>query len=137
MSSRRVKCPKCGAVLQLPQGCLAAAVHCGACRTAFRLPPPGPVPDETIAGWLGGGSDQEDEAASTAAPAESPPPQAESATPDEPTASVKGLRMVSLERRGVLLEFPPKMLHSERLPLRPAPLLCRHTAWQRAICPLT
>ena len=111
MSSRRAKCPKCGTVLQVHGDIGLAAVRCGACRTVFHLPPPEQVADETIAGWLGAGLDDEEDAAATAAPAPAPAP--DSPPPPKPTSPPKSLRVVSIQRRGVLFEFPAKLLRDE------------------------
>jgi len=112
MPARRVKCPKCGKVLGIPEGFDGKAVRCGVCRTPFRIPKPSV--EDTIAGWL----DDEPEAdlsAKTAAPIGMAPEPA----PRDPPASksakkaTQGLRVVAMERRGTLFEFPADMLRGE------------------------
>jgi len=114
MPARKVKCPKCGKVLSVPERLTAAPVRCGACHTAFRLPDPGPVPDETIADWLNEGPEEDE---GPAAPAGPPPAEAQAPaateTPPPPPEALGGLRVVSVERRGVLLEFAADHLRND------------------------
>ena len=101
-----------------PEGLEGVAVRCGVCRTPFKIPAPKIVADDTIAGWLDDDPDV-DLSAQTAAPfgemaegisKDPPTPKAE----DKPKGmSGKRLRVVSLERRGVLFEFPAELLRRD------------------------
>ncbi len=114
MPGGKVKCPKCGKVLAVPDGLGGTAVRCGACRTPFRIPSPKSIADDTIAGWLGDEA-EDDLSAKTAAPVGMTPEPAakDPATSKARKQTRKGLRIVSMERRGTLFEFPAEMLRGE------------------------
>ena len=116
MAKRRVKCPKCGAVLSVPASVGNCPARCGRCREAFRLPPVQPQVEDTIAGWLSDEVDS-DAPAGTDTAAEAPPavvnePAAKAPQP-KATPPAQCVRLVSLERRGAMFEFPADCLRQD------------------------
>lgn len=52
MTGKRVVCPKCYAVLYLPDECTSRVVRCGKCHHRIRLVRPAPVTEALVASWL-------------------------------------------------------------------------------------
>jgi hypothetical protein len=108
MGARRIKCPSCQTVLSLPAELNARTVRCGSCRNAFGVPAQEvqqqPGLDDTVLGWLGDGL-QRDE-----------PSPGDTIGPAEPrksrSRSRAGIRLVSLDPRSALFEFPADRLQS-------------------------
>ncbi len=119
MPARRVKCPSCSGVLSLPATVRNCAVRCGLCRRTFRLPKEVPVPDDTIFGWLHSPEDNEDERAGTLVP------MSGEASRKADEASRSKIRLVSLERRGAMFEFPAKYLRQVKFRCA-IPRVCIH-----------
>jgi hypothetical protein len=100
--------------LILPPGTEHHWARCGGCRARFRLPKPLPVPEDTVAGWLWQQEEDDQPAAPAASPKPAPKPRA--AAPEPPAAktlapapaprrALPDLRLVGIDRKGVLLEF--------------------------------
>jgi len=112
MAKRRVKCPKCGAVLSVPASVGDCPVRCGRCRQAFHLPPVQPQVEDTIAGWLSDEAEP-DAAAATGPAADEPAPAALTAPESEAAKPTQSVRLVALERRGALFEFSADCLRQD------------------------
>lgn len=115
MQARRVKCPNCGGLLSLPGDVRDCFVRCGLCRRNFQLPQEIPVPEDTIFGWIHQDRDEEDELADTLAPMPDGrrlqwDSSAGTVLVDHDADGKRQLRVVSLERRGALFEFPSEYL---------------------------
>lgn len=139
--AQKVKCPGCSATLSLPDNVANCVVRCGACRERFRLgasPAVATAPasahaarpspacavdslDNAISDWLndGHGNADTDRLAPSTSQEEMPRP---SSDPDDYTPLPKKAstgecspRLVSLERRGVLLEFAAECLRRDEL----------------------
>ncbi|MDY7011577.1 MAG: hypothetical protein SVV80_12630 [Planctomycetota bacterium] len=94
-------------------------MRCGLCRQTFRLPREVPVPEDTIFGWLHHTEDDEDERAGTLVPLS-----------DEDARRAKEakrnkIRLVSLERRGAIFEFPAEFLQKSKFRCA-IPRVCIH-----------
>lgn len=142
MQTKRVRCPYCDGLLSLPEHLRGTLVRCGRCRRVFRLPQESIVPDETIFGWLTEPSEQQDKRADTLAPftvdgkrhktgleqlTESGNKTRDAAPRAGKTRSQ--LRLLSLDQRGALLEFPAHYLR--RADFRSAiPRVCIHCLGQ-------
>lgn len=118
MEARRIRCPSCSAVLVLPEGLAGRSLRCGRCRKVFSLPPAGPLPDDTILGWLSGDEERREPlAAKTAAPL--PGDYSAAAGDDRPAAGAAAtggdgkIRLVRLELNAALFEFPASRLREE------------------------
>ncbi|HUU22550.1 MAG TPA: hypothetical protein VM389_08445 [Phycisphaerae bacterium] len=119
MGKVHVKCPHCSVRLAVPEEHLKQNVRCPKCKHKFALTgQPAPVMEDVVAGWL---TDEEaddrdrdllgDERAG--APGDLPEEQGpgDSDVPPEPTPMQTGeIRVVKVEGRGVLIEFPTEQL---------------------------
>lgn len=114
MIGQRVSCPACKSVLMLPGGHEGKRVRCGRCHHAFATPrhETSTVTEEDIAHWL-----EEEDEEELAAGAATPPPGdlSRDIGPDESAAapvdlSGRPIRVVTMDRHGVLLEFPVSRL---------------------------
>ena len=143
MAAKKFNCPKCQAVLTTPDEPGEIRLRCPACAYVFRVRiPPRPSVDEMVVNWLSE-DEQEDAAPPTdrlapvqnPAPAAGPPPAtAEAKTPAPADASaeatgeaeaeaeadalakdLEAFRVVSVERRGALFEFPADCLRHDSL----------------------
>ena len=123
MPSRRVKCPRCGGILSLPGEIGDCIVRCGLCREKFRLPAEKAVPEDTIFGWLHVQED-EDERAGTLVPLSGGKSPQTNAAPKKPR-----IRLVSLERRGAMFEFPVEYLRNTKFRCA-IPRVCIHCLGQ-------
>lgn len=52
MQTKRVICPYCGGMLQMPSGQTNPVVRCGKCQERFRLPKTAEISQDTITFWL-------------------------------------------------------------------------------------
>ena len=130
MEARRIKCPSCSAVLTLPEGLGGRMLRCGRCRKVFSLPPVQMLPDDTILGWLGGEEDRgEPLAAKTAAPLgiDFSAAGGDDLLPAQDAASggEGKIRLVRLEDKGALFEFPASRLREESFRIA-IPRVCVH-----------
>ena len=132
MAAKKVKCPKCQAVLALPDNVEAGTLRCPGCRCVFHIHGPSkPSLEDTIADWLNQSLEDEepnrgpDRLAPARQTVEELPDlselagevEEEAAPPPEPEKKRKrsgGLRLVAAERRGALFEFPAEFLRSEK-----------------------
>lgn len=118
---RQIGCPRCGTLLAVPPGSFGRKVRCGQCRQRFRLPAPAAVTDETVADWLYEEPEAEDPGrtqvleskapAPPSAPETKPPPGEPAATPAKRPADQRGIDVLKIDRKGVLLEFPDERLN--------------------------
>ena len=111
MRGRRVLCPDCGTVLELPEGLSKPVVRCGKCHHRFRLPDEATVTDEVIADWLAQSQADEWE--------EAEPPMREQQRADHIPVSGQtmvlpaiggSLRLAKIDDDGATLQFPAKRL---------------------------
>lgn len=120
MNATRVTCPSCKAHLNVPAGCEGKLVRCPRCRTQFRVALKAHVGvDDIVASWLTEGESEDRE--QPEAPVRDFDPEledrlsmleeAQRAAPREPLADRGGgIRIVKIDRNGVLLEFPASRL---------------------------
>ncbi|MBN1554533.1 MAG: hypothetical protein JXA11_07290 [Phycisphaerae bacterium] len=116
MAGRRVRCPECTVILDIPEGFRGTKVRCSVCNTQFRIPG---VSDADILDWIGE-EEAEDTAHGTAALSASRKPtmvpsrdRVETSAPKTfegfPTG-VEGFTLVRVDAHGALFEFPAEML---------------------------
>jgi LSD1 subclass zinc finger protein len=116
MSSRKVLCPSCGTILQVPQGLVNVAVRCSHCQNRFRLPPKAMISDDAIASWLGGAKtrvdpdDIDEEIEQTEAPSLGGTAVLPIENPEAPSAPPPALRLVRFGKNRALFEFPASRL---------------------------
>lgn len=125
IGSSSVPCPSCGVHLALPGGCGRYKVRCPQCNYKFRLHIREQDPtDEDIADWLTGGRDRDvdEEGEALSAPSatiagvpvsEISAPADETVTKTSPPAD-QDIRLVKIDRDGVLFEFPADRLKDMR-----------------------
>jgi len=115
MYTLHVHCPACGTVLDVPAEYTHTHARCGKCHTRFLLPKREAVVENTIADWLIGEEEPEEAPART----ESEPSLEEFAhRPDEEhsgrtsvLSAIRGdIRLVKLEKRSALFEFPTRRM---------------------------
>ena len=115
-SGRSITCPHCGIVLKLPVDLQVTAVRCGGCRNPFQISASNHA-DEDPPDWLNTGPPKSTEpaAAKTVAPFLDdlglPQQGAGAKTKARPTKT--RIRLVQLERRGALFEFPAERLRED------------------------
>ena len=129
MAARKIQCPSCGTHLTLPEGITRRVAKCGQCKQKFWLPKPAEVSDDEVAGWLEPRQRDEDDSPASA-PEEYPHP----VSPDHPEHAAhqtlaavpavgSGVRLISCDSGGALLEFPAHRL--TEAPFRSAmPRIC-------------
>lgn len=151
MKQKRARCPGCATILAIPEDYPGDKVLCSLCDTRFRLPS---ISDGEILDWLGRRNkddtfaDEEQDIVELPRARHEPEPKP---TPvfrpkhprrEETPASVspvdfsigsKGLKLVRVDRRGALFEFPARLL--EDLSFRGAvPRCCiRCGCWEHLI----
>ena len=109
MGSRRVKCPGCSEMLEIPESYSGSKVQCSLCEAQFAIPS---VSDQDVLDWIGTRNRDDTDILK---PIEDLPEDildeevVEEEIPDT-TNSTEPLRLVRFGRRGVLLEFPDTML---------------------------
>jgi hypothetical protein len=112
---RKIQCPACGTHLTLPPGLASRVAKCGQCKERFWLPRPVEVSEAEVIGWLSRRDAEKD----------SPPPAREEyphpVPPDHPShdshetlaaapVASAGVRLISCDSGGALLEFPAQFL---------------------------
>jgi hypothetical protein len=105
MTSRRVQCPACGTLLELPAGCCDCFVRCGHCHHRFRLPKKIQVPEDAIASWLAREEEPDDLIEPQAQPPPAPAPSEAGQTMVLPAISGHDISLVKVDRQGALFEF--------------------------------
>ena len=116
MIGQRVSCPACKSVLMLPAGQEGKRVRCGRCHHKFAAPrqEASIATEDDVAAWL---DEDEDEDEDLTAEAPTPRPEALTGvgnTGEGESVSVdlsgQPIRVVTMDRNGVLLEFPVSRL---------------------------
>jgi hypothetical protein len=120
MNATRVTCPSCKAHLNVPAGCEGKLVRCPRCQAQFRVAQKAPVGvDDIVASWLTEGESEDREQPEARAGNLDPEledhlsmlEEAQRAAPREPLAGRSGgIRIVKIDRNGVLFEFPASRL---------------------------
>ena len=104
-------CPRCKSVLAIPPGCGDCFARCGQCRFKFRLPQQTAVTDEAIAGWLSEPAEIDESVKAGVERAEPSAVSEESSGQTVVLPAITGeIRLVKVDRRGALFEFPASRL---------------------------
>ncbi|MBN1943480.1 MAG: hypothetical protein JW849_09340 [Phycisphaerae bacterium] len=116
MAGRRVRCPECTVILDIPEGFRGTKIRCSVCKAEFRIPG---ISDEDILDWIG--TEEADDTShgaqalrpgtETAATGPLPLSEAEQAEafPGFP-AGFEGFFLARIDSHGALFEFPAEML---------------------------
>ncbi len=119
MASRRVRCPACAVILEIPHGFRGSKVVCSCCQGRFRIPA---LSDAEIVDLIGhrdkddttvaGTSTREITAALVEArQSDAKPGQAQADDKYKPVpAELEGFTLARLDSNGVLFEFPASLL---------------------------
>jgi len=122
MAARRVRCPECSVILDLPEEFQETKVRCSVCQAEFRIPG---VSDADILDWIGSEAHDDtvhgDSALSDAEKTETVPEGtaavvASPSAADFPkgfSAGAEGVFLIRVDSRGALFEFPAAMLNDK------------------------
>ncbi|HET6429399.1 MAG TPA: hypothetical protein VFJ30_13370 [Phycisphaerae bacterium] len=131
MSGTRVKCLRCSAVLAVPADVTNERVRCPVCRGVFRVRVHKKVSlDETVADWLDDSLHRDEPVPAGSDPGRTSVPVEIEGVGEEPRAIFDEggqMRLVALDRRGVLLEFPADFLRAPAFRVS-IPRRCIHCA---------
>lgn len=118
MAARRVRCPECTVILDIPEGFQGTKVRCSVCKAEFRIPG---VSDAEILDWIVHGEKEE-----TSHGAKSLSVDRRSASTSQRDGESKtdelfhgypaggeGFVLLRIDTRGALFEFPSTLLESE------------------------
>jgi hypothetical protein len=118
MAARRVRCPECTVILDIPEGFRGTKVRCSVCKTDFRIPG---VSDADILNWIvaeekedtahGAASLRKREEQPVAASEENGEVKAAEVFQGYP-AGAEGVFLVRIDAHGALFKFPAGMLES-------------------------
>lgn len=141
MAARRVRCPECTVILDIPADYPGRRIRCSVCKADFLLPG---VSDDDILDWIATEEEPEDTAhgAAAMAPApgdtHSPPVDSEDEEQEDAfsgySAGAEGLVLLRVDSHGALFEFPAGLL--EPLAFRAAlPRKCLRCGTRRFLTP--
>lgn len=120
MDVKRVRCPDCSALLEIPKAFKGTKIRCSACETNFRIPA---ISDTDILGWIARDSKEDsatgvssvdieiDETQEEVAPVAALPAEEEESSTAEYSKEGEDFRLVRVGQRGPVFEFPVDMLN--------------------------
>ncbi len=119
MHMRHVQCPVCGTILRVPPGLSNCPVRCCLCHHRFRLPRRIAVTDEAVTEWLwqdrrremGDDLDVTKDAEAQRAETEALSDAAASGKTTVLPALSDAIRLLRVDKKGALFEFPTSRLH--------------------------